>query len=359
MTPSDSTPETTMDTDSLPQPSTMPQESAAAETPPPVGITPPQILAQDAAAGRRGAAWRLLYWIVEDDPRAIIAVSSLDDDRLARHLLEFIAMGTWAGKPFVIPPPLRTPHARTRLRTLFLPGSGIEPGRAQLVLLAGAHDTRPAMRETALHILGIIGNPVATPVLVEALHDPVPAVRLQAAKALGRTGDAAAVPALLSALHGADEQLGSQIFSSLVRLGNVAVPSLINVSNSNSAWMRWHAARALGEIYDRRALPVLVNDLLDSDHSVAWMGAKGLTRFGRQSLGPLLRLLMTNETTPWLVETASYVLNSLMQLDSRLKPYLEPVVQYMHGVASSVGTPQIAQKVLSQLTADGFIDRYS
>src|SRR3989442_13374610 len=95
---------------------TAPSEQPVADVAPPVGITPPQILAQDAAAGRRGAAWRLLHWIMENDPRAVVAVSSLDDDRLARNLLEFIAVGTWAGKPFVIPAPLRSPHTRTRLR---------------------------------------------------------------------------------------------------------------------------------------------------------------------------------------------------------------------------------------------------
>src|SRR6266702_8691344 len=93
------------------------QQQSPVDVAPPVGITPPQVLAQDAAAGRRGAAWRLLHWIMEDDPRAIIAVSSLEDDRLAQNLLEFIALGTWAGKPFVVPVPLRSPHARTRLRT--------------------------------------------------------------------------------------------------------------------------------------------------------------------------------------------------------------------------------------------------
>ncbi len=61
-----------------------PSEQASADVAPPVGITPPQLLAQDAAAGRRGAAWRLLYWIMENDPRAVIAVSSIEDDRLAQ-----------------------------------------------------------------------------------------------------------------------------------------------------------------------------------------------------------------------------------------------------------------------------------
>src|SRR2546425_12375757 len=99
----------------------VPPEQSPVDVAPPVGITPPQILAQDAATGRRGAAWRLLYWIMENDPRAVVAVSSLEDDRLAQHLLEFIAIGTWAGKPFVVPVPLRSTYARTRLRTLFLP----------------------------------------------------------------------------------------------------------------------------------------------------------------------------------------------------------------------------------------------
>lgn len=357
MIPADSTPNSTNPTDTAfeSQPPFTPLEQSTVEAPPPVGVTPPQILAQEAAGGRRGAAWRLMHWIIADDPRAIIAVSSLNDDRLARHLLEFIALGTWAGKPFVVPPQLRTAHARTRLRTLFLPGSGIEPERAVLVLLSGMHSDRPAMRETSAHILGIIGNPATTPTLIEALHDPVPAVRLQAAKALGRVGDAAAVPPLLTALRSADEQLGSQIFSSLVRLGNVAVPALITASHSSSPWMRWQSVRALGDICDRRALPVLVNALMDNDHSVAWMAAKGLPRFGKQSLGPLLRMLMANETTPWLVETTSYVLKSLMQQDAKLKPYLEPVMRYMHGSAFRVGTPQIAQKTLTQLIADGLI----
>lgn len=337
-------------------PDTIPPAQTPEDVAPPVGITPPQVLARDAAAGKRGSAWRLLYWIIENDPRAIVAVASLDDDRLARHLLEFIAMGnTWAGKPFVVPVPLRSAYARTRLRTLFLPGSGIDSIRAERVLLAAIHDSRPAIREHAAGILGILRSLAATPALIEALQDPVPAVRLQAAKALGRVRSPAAVKPLLTALQTADEQLGSQIFSSLVRLGPEAVPTLIEMSTSGSAWMRWHCVRALGDIHDLRALPVLVRALGDRDHSIAWMGAKGLVHFGRQSVGPVLRLLMAGEVTPWLVETASYVLHN--QHDLKLKPYLEPVIESMQGVAFRVSTPQAAQRALSQLVADGVIER--
>ncbi|HVB72830.1 MAG TPA: HEAT repeat domain-containing protein [Ktedonobacteraceae bacterium] len=332
------------------------QEQLQADITPPVGDTPPLVLAREAANGRRGAAWRLLLWIMQNDPRAVVAVSSLDDDRLAENLLGFIASGTWAGKSFVVPVPLRTAHARTRLRTLFLPGSGIEYERAERVLLAHIHDKQPAMRETVAHILGIIGSPSATPLLIEALDDTSLSVRLQAAKALGRVGDPAAVPALLSALRGADEQLGSQIFSSLVRLGSLAVPALIQRSKSSSAWLRWHCIRALGEIHDRRALPILVDALQDADHSVAWMGAKGLAQFGKESLKPLLELLMRAEMTPWLAETASYVLKSYARRNAEAKPMLEPLAEGMRQTGFRIGTAVAAQKALEQLQTAGMLE---
>lgn len=328
---------------------------AAVDVAPPIGTTPPQVLARDAAAGRRGAAWRLLVWVIENDSRAVEAVSSLDDDRLAQNLLEFMALGTWAGKSFVIPVPLRTAYARTRLRTLFLPGSGMEYERANRVLLSHVHDTRPAMRETTMNILGIIGDPSATNVLIEALRDPIPAVRLQAAKALGRVGDPAAVPALLGALHGADEQLSSQIFSSLVKLGGLAVPALLQKSKSRTAWVRWNSIRALSEIHDLRVLPALVEALKDTDHSVAWMGAKGLVQYGKLSIQLVLEMLMSAQMTPWLAETASYVLRSYAQRNADAKPILDPVVERMRESGFRVGTSVAAQKALDQLRDVGLL----
>jgi hypothetical protein len=346
MKPFDSSKETTTPIDTVPS-------GQAADVAPPIGTTPPAVLARDAADGRRGAAWRLLVWVIENDPRAVEAVSSLNDDRLAQNLLEFIALGTWAGKPFVVPVPLRNAYARTRLRTLFLPGSGIAYERANRVLLAHLHDYRPPMREAVANILGIIGNPAATNVLIELLHDPIPAVRLQAARALGRVGDPASVPALLAALHGADEQLTSQIFTSLVKLGSQAVPALLQRSKSGSAWIRWNSIRALSEIHDVRAVPALVEALRDSDHGVAWMGAKGLVQYGRLGIQPVLELLMTARMTPWLAETASYVLHSYTQRNTDIKPILEPVVQRMRDPGYRVGTAVAAQKALDQFRSSG------
>ena len=326
---------------------------------PAIGVTPPTILAQEAATGRRGAAWRLLYWVIESDPRAIIAIESLDDDRLAQHLVEFISLGTWAGKRFVIPPPIRTAFARTQLRTLFLPRSGMDIVRAERVLLSAANDPRSAVRETAMHILGIIGSPVAAPRLIQALQDPSVSVRMQAAKALGRVGDSAAIPALIDALRGADEQMGSIIFTALIKLGPVATPALLKASTSNSQWVRWQSIRALSEMSDTRALPVLVKALSDTNYSVAWMAAKGLQGFGKRSLEPVLRLLITSDMTVGLVQTSASVLSNLSQLQPTLKPYLEPLMRDLRSISNHTTTRVVAQKVLAQLIADGLVKQGS
>ena len=118
-------------------PAPSPPEPSVSEVTPPIGETPPDELARDAAAGQRGAAASYVL-ILNNDPRAMMAVSSLDDDRLAQHLLEFMALGTWAGKPFVVPLPLRSHYARTRLRTLFMPGAGIPEERVKRVLVQGS-----------------------------------------------------------------------------------------------------------------------------------------------------------------------------------------------------------------------------
>lgn len=326
-------------------------EQSPADDAQPVDVISVQVLAHEAAEGRRGAAWHLLHWIKENDPRTVAAIDSLDDDRLAQYLLGWIALGTWAGKPFVAIASLRSPSARMRLHTFFLPREGVDVLRVERMLIAALHDDQPALRQTAANILGILGNATAVPSLIEALHDPIHTVQFQVVKALGCIGNPSALPTLLSLLLHADEQLGNQIFSSLVQIGPVAVPALIEMSTDTSPWLRWHCVRALGEIHDLRTLPMLVRALADTDQSVAWMAAKGLIPFGRLSVGPVLRLLLFVEMTPWVVETASYVLNS--QGDTKLNSYIEPVIQQMHESSFRIGTMLSAQKALTQLVADG------
>jgi HEAT repeat protein len=318
-------------------------------------FTPAQILVQQAADGRRGAAWRLLQAYMENDPRAEMAICALEDDRLAACLLECLALQTWAGKPFLLPPSLRSSYARARLRTLFVSSSGINAARGERVLLAALSDRHLAVREAALSILGLIHSRTAVPRLIQALHDPLPSTRIQAIRALGHSSYPEAVPALLAALHGADEQSGVQIFLALTNLGHCAVPALIEVSQSNSARMRWHSIRALAEIRDPRSFLILINALQDSDHSVAWMAARGLLPFGRACIEPILHMLTRAEMTPWLRETASYILRTHCQQDGDLTAALDPLLQEMHRSSYKDGTAYLAFKALEQLKAHSLV----
>lgn len=340
--------ETRAEANSTNQISVTPQDSSV-ENIPAVGITPPQILAQEAAEGRRGAAWRLLYQVMENDPRAIEAIAELPDDRLVQNLLECIALGTWAGKKFELPANLRTPLARTHLRTLFMLPAGIMATRSERVALATLQDKRIAVRETSMHILGLLGSQTAIPALIAALQDSSQSTRLEAIKALGKIHSPQAVSALLGALNGADEQQGSQIYLALVNQGGLAVPALIAGSQSKSTWTRWHAIRALGEIGDQQCMLSLVNGLNDADHAVAWMAAKGLVRYGVENVKPVLQLLINHQSTPWLVETTSYVLSQQSQAHTGLKPYLDPVIKQMHEPAFRAVTGMAAQKALDEL----------
>jgi hypothetical protein len=321
-----------------------PEEEAP---PPPVGAIPLASLATLAAQGQRRAAWRLLHWIGEGDWDAIDAVIMFPQGRLLTLLLEWLALGTWASKPFQVPKPMRQPSFRAKVHMLFLPGVGAPEELAREVLCAGLRDARPEVRETAAYLLGLQSYPPAAPDLIEALRDPAPGVRVQAAKALGRLCVPEAAPALVQTLSFHDDALASQARQALLQLGPPALPPLMAAARSPDAWVRWHALRALGELHDRRAVPVLVEALADNDHAVAWMAARKLAPFGTPAVEPVLRLLIKTPATPWLMETAAYVLR--MQHDQQLKRLLRPVVRSMHSAGYRVEMPLAVQHALRQL----------
>jgi HEAT repeat protein len=213
-----------------------------------------------AAQGKRGAAWRLLHWIGEDNREALEAIRICSDARLFERLLEWLALGTWAGKPFKVPLALRQPPLRNRVRALFL--SAAPAGLSQQVLLGGLRDARPALNAEAAHLLGM--------------------------------------------------------------LGESAVPTLLEAARSPEAGARWHALRLLGSFHERRGLPIMVQALADHDYSVAWMAARTLSTMGTPVVRPILHLLSTAPLTPWLMETSAYALHAQHhpQLRSFLEPVL-------------------------------------
>ena len=116
--------------------------------------------------------------------------------------------------------------------------------------------------------------------LVPFLNDPAPEVRQCAALGLAVRPDESATQPLIRALSDEDGMVGSLAVNALVKIGGAAVPSLIEVVKSASQSSRIHALRALAEIGDHRAIPIMMK-VMDEDSALLQHWAKeGLERLG-------------------------------------------------------------------------------
>ena len=66
----------------------------------------------------------------------------------------------------------------------------------------------------------------------------------------------------------------------LVSQGSAAVDALVEALSSKKAWVRWEAAKALGQIGDKAAVKALVAALEDREFDVRWLAAEALIRIG-------------------------------------------------------------------------------
>lgn len=119
--------------------------------------------------------------------------------------------------------------------------------------------------------------------LVPFLKDPMSEVRQCAALGLSIKPAPGASEPLVQALSDQDSMVSSLAVNALVRLGAPAVPSLIEVVNRlrgapQSA--RIHAMRALAEIRDHRAIPVMMKAMEEDSVLLQHWAKEGLDRLG-------------------------------------------------------------------------------
>lgn len=124
--------------------------------------------------------------------------------------------------------------------------------------------------------------------LVPFLNDPAPEVRQCAALGLAGKPDGSAVEPLIRALSDEDSMVASLAANALVQTGNAAVPSLIEtvkrrpepLEGNGSQIQRVHALRALAEIRDHRAIPVMMNVMQEDSALLQHWAQEGLERLG-------------------------------------------------------------------------------
>jgi HEAT repeat protein len=121
--------------------------------------------------------------------------------------------------------------------------------------------------------------------LVPFLNDPAREVRQCAALGLAIKHGESAVEALVQALSDEDSMVSSLAVNALVKIGNPAVPSLIEVvkhrtEGGASQSARIHALRALAEIRDHRAIPVMMKVMEEDSVLLQHWAKEGLDRLG-------------------------------------------------------------------------------
>lgn len=116
--------------------------------------------------------------------------------------------------------------------------------------------------------------------LVPFLSDPAREVRQCAALGLAIKPEENAVQLLIEALSDEDSMVSSLAVNALVKIGNKAVPALIDVVKSAPQSARIHALRALAEIRDHRAIPVMMKVMEEDSVLLQHWAKEGLDRLG-------------------------------------------------------------------------------
>ena len=116
--------------------------------------------------------------------------------------------------------------------------------------------------------------------LVPFLSDPAREVRQCAALGLAIKPGESAVRPLVQALSDEDSMVSSLAVNALVKIGNPAVPALIDVVKSAPQSARIHALRALAEIRDHRAIPVMMKVMEEDSVLLQHWAKEGLDRLG-------------------------------------------------------------------------------
>ncbi len=124
--------------------------------------------------------------------------------------------------------------------------------------------------------------------LVPFLNDPAPEVRQCAALGLAIKPDEEAIESLVHALNDKDSMVNSLAANALIKIGKPAVPSLIEAVKHRPApgegngrqSQRIHALRALAEIRDHRAIPVMMQVMQEDSALLQHWAQEGLERLG-------------------------------------------------------------------------------
>ncbi len=116
--------------------------------------------------------------------------------------------------------------------------------------------------------------------LAQALSDESAEVRGAAALALTAHPDSVMAPALVRILDDDDSMVRTLAVHALVAIGKPAVPTLLEAFQSSQLRGRIQGMRALAEIQDHRAIPLMMKSMDENSAMLHYWAQEGLERLG-------------------------------------------------------------------------------
>ena len=116
--------------------------------------------------------------------------------------------------------------------------------------------------------------------LIHHLGDSNAEVRAAAALALSHHPGEEALTALTQSLGDSDPLTAGLAANALVKLGGAAVPSMIELAKEGRQSVRILALKALSEMRDHRAIPVMMKCIQEDSAALGYWAQLGLERLG-------------------------------------------------------------------------------
>ena len=157
----------------------------------------------------------------------------------------------------------------------------------------------------------------------------------------------APISSLIADLASDDSVIRVKARRALVSSGDKAVEPLIKALTNPNQWVRWEAAKALGQIANKKATNALINALEDKMFDVRWLAAEGLITIGPEVIKPLLQALIERADSVWMREGAHHVLHDVAKGD--LEEIVVPVLTVLEDLDAPVEVPFAAKSALNKL----------
>lgn len=116
---------------------------------------------------------------------------------------------------------------------------------------------------------------------------------------------------LINNLCGKDGIQRQKARHELIEIGVPAVEYLIELLDSPKEHIRWEAIKTLSQIAAPESVPVLIKALENDDFDVRWLAAEGLIEIGKSTVKPLMKTLINNQNSKYLLEGIHHILKGL------------------------------------------------